>query len=300
MIIGVDIGNYSVKTSENAFFLSKVTTDKNLFEEEMVMQYENNFFIIGQGEFETNLDKSSKEHLMIYLLAAIAYSTEDIDNQIVLGLPISHYKSSRESLKNKILSNRINTFSLNGVKRQIIITDIEVFPEGVASYYSLCDSEKERLKGKDIVIIDIGGRTTDICLLVENNDIRRIEKPLTLFAGMLNVYDDFIKAINEKFILNKEIEDAEKILKNGLEIFGNRKDLTFTKPIIKKYIDKILKELYVNYPIQTENIIVTGGGSYFLGEALKAYIPNLIVMNNSIFSNAYGFKKVGESLWLKS
>jgi plasmid segregation protein ParM len=154
--------------------------------------------------------------------------------------------------------------------------------------------------GKDLVIIDIGGRTTDICLLSYENSMRTILKPLTLFVGMINIYDDFIKAINEKLTLNKELEDGERILRNGFELFGIRQDLSFTKPVIKKYIDKILKELYINYPIQTEDVILTGGGSFLLGEALKAYIPNLTIMDNSIFANAYGFKRVGESLWLKN
>jgi plasmid segregation protein ParM len=300
VIIGVDVGNYSTKTSEDILFLSKVTSDKTLFEQATEIEYNSKTYIIGQGEFETDLDKSSKEHLMVYLLTAIAKSTKDIANQVVIGLPILHFKSNKDKLKNIIMNNRINTILLNGLRRQIVITDCEVFPEGVGAFYSLQDEEKDMMSGKDLIIIDIGGRTTDICLLSYENDMRIISKPLTLFIGMINIYDDFIKAINEKLTLNKELEDAEKILRNGLELFGVKQDLSFTKPVIKKYIDKIVKELYINYPIQTENVIVTGGGSFLLGEALRAYIPNLTMMENSIFANAYGFKRVGESLWLKN
>lgn len=300
MIIGVDVGNYSTKTSENILFLTKTTCDKTLFEQGTEIIYNDNTFIIGQGEFETDLDKSSKDHLMVYLLSAIALSTKDVANQVVIGLPILHFKSNKDKLKSNIMENRINTISFNGIRRQIVITDCEVFPEGVGAYYSLQEEDKDMMNGKDLVIIDIGGRTTDICLLSYENGMRTISKPLTLFVGMINIYDDFIKSTNEKLTLNKELEDAEKILKNGLELFGVKQDLSFTRPVIKKYIDKILKELYINYPIQTEKVILTGGGSFLLGDALKAYIPNLTIMDNSIFANAYGFKRVGESLWLRN
>ena len=50
-----------------------------------------------------------------------------------------------------VLANRNKTIRINDVEKQIIIEDVEVFPEGVVTlpddYEGIC--------------IDIGGRTTD-------------------------------------------------------------------------------------------------------------------------------------------
>lgn len=58
-----------------------------------------------------------------------------------------------------------------------------------------------------------------------------------------------------------------------------------------------MNELNLNYPIRTHNSILTGGGSFLLYTVLKKRIENLVRIDNYLFANALGFRKVGLSLW---
>ena len=94
-----------------------------------------------------------------------------------------------------------------------------------------------------------------------------------------------------------KIENAEDIIKNGLEIDGEKKDISFLKPIIKRNIEKVFKELNISYPARTAPILVTGGGGATFFNSIKKRYPNSELVDNNLFSNAIGYKKVGEKLW---
>lgn len=81
---------------------------------------------------------------------------------------------------------------------------------------------------------------------------------------MINIYNDMINEINSLYTLGLNIEDAEGIIKNGLEVDGEKKDTTFIKNIIRNNIEKVFKELNISYPVRTSPILVTGGGRSFL------------------------------------
>jgi plasmid segregation protein ParM len=296
-IVAIDTGSYSYKTSSGVLIPAKITEEEILFNDNHVLELDGKIFTLGIGEYNTNYSKIEKDNFIPLLLGAIALSTEDTDVKIVVGAPVAHYKSTKDTIKEIINGYNQSSFKINGIYRNLYINEIEVFPEGIASFYALNEEYRNSMT-KDLIIIDIGGRTTDIAIFKKVGNKRIIVNPQSLPVGMLNIYSDVVRAINSKYPrLKKELEDAENILRNGLEIYGEKQDLSFIKPIINKHIDKIFKELNINYPIETEDSLLTGGGAYLLKGLFKKRIPNIIVPENSLFTNAYGLKKVGESLW---
>lgn len=300
MILGIDLGNVNVKTSTKVIYSNKITVDDRLYKdtENTRVELENKRYVVGIGEYETNYLKASKKNTVINLLTSITLSTTDTINQVVLGLPIQQYKIHREKLEELIQNNRISKIIINDCERQIIISDHRVFPEGLAAYYSLDDSIKNEIGSRDIVIIDVGGRTTDLCLYSMENKKRKLKNYTTIPAGTLNIYSDFIKAVNDKYGLDKLKENAPNILRQGLWVDGEKVSLKFTKDIFIKYLERILGELRLNYPIRTAQCILCGGGGVLLKGLFNKEIKGLIVLDN-IFCNAYGFAKVGENVWKK-
>ncbi|NFN94552.1 hypothetical protein FDB28_10730 [Clostridium botulinum] len=69
---------------------------------------------------------------------------------------------------------------------------------------------------KQLIIIDIGGRTTDIIVL-ENKVIVDVK---TIPIGMLNIYQEIVDIVNTKFTESLVLEDGETILKDGLFLKG--------------------------------------------------------------------------------
>ncbi len=293
MILGIDLGNFSVKTSEKFSFISKI-------KEGVSFNEKNNFILdgtnysIGDGEFSTDWNKSRKENLIPMLFYSIAKcSTEDI-NQVVIGLPIQQYKAEKEALKSYIEGNRVKEIVVDGIKRNILISDIEIAPEGAAAYYNLSVDIKNKIGKRHLLIIDVGGLTTDICLFKD----RSIMDVKTVPVGMLNIYQEIVDHINSKFVQNFKLEDGEDVLRDGLFINGEYKDVSFIKPILIKNFNSIWKEVQLKFNTSTGYVLLTGGGSNVLRQAFKNRLGNnLLVSDNSLFDNALGFKKVGESLW---
>lgn len=295
--IGVDLGNCNIKTSKGIIVPSLITRGENyLISTGYQLEFNNEILIIGEGDYDTNLDKISKENLLPMLCLALGLSTKEEFVRIVLGLPINQYRSKKDKMIEVIEDNKILNFKLNGVERTIYIEDAAIFPEGVATYYSLDVDKRRELIEKDLIVLDIGGRTTDIALLKAGKK-RSVAKSTSLDVGMINIYNDMINEINSLYTLGLNIEDAEGIIKNGLEVDGEKKDTTFIKNIIRNNIEKVFKELNISYPVRTSPILVTGGGGRSFFKSIKNRYPSAQIIEDNLFSNALGYKKVGEKLW---
>ena len=96
MILGIDVGNYSLKTSENINVKSLVTSEENILGSKIILEYDKQKFVIGEGNFETELNKSTKDNFLPLLFTGIALSTKETFNQVVCGLPINQYKSNKD------------------------------------------------------------------------------------------------------------------------------------------------------------------------------------------------------------
>ncbi len=284
---GIDVGNYSLKEFPNTNIKSLVTTEENILGSKICLEYDDKTYYIGEGNFETELNKSSKDNFLPLLLTGIALNgnKDDVLQQIVCGLPINQYKANREALENIVLNTRVREIKFNDEPRKIIITDFKVYPEGVGAYYSLNTND-------DVIIVDIGGRTTDVAYIVD----KKLKASSTIATGTINIYKDIADKLNALYSLDLDILDAERILNRGyFEIDGTRTDLSFITKILKKNFTKVNDDLIMKYPIRTEKIIIVGGGYKLFEKAFKNRYKNCYVADNPIFANAIGFRKVAES-----
>lgn len=296
--IGVDFGTCNLKTSTSIIIPSKVIkSDSDIFGADNIIEFEDEKYIIGQGEYDTTLDKTKRETFLPMLCLMLGLSTNESIVRIVTGLPINQCKSkAKDILKQIIDSNRVLKFKLNNSDRQIIIEDSYIAPEGIASYYALDIAERAKIKNKDIIILDIGGRTTDIALIKAGSK-RKVDRNTSLEFGMFNIYDDLINEINSKYTLGLNIEDGENIIKNGLEVDGEKQDISYIKDILRNNVNKLYKELNINYPVRTSPIIVTGGGGEAFFRSIKRKYPAATLVENYMFSNAIGYKRIGDKIW---
>ena len=285
MILGIDLGNWNVKTSEGNIFPSRYTTIENILGATGdVLEYEGVRYYLREGKLENNYDKANKETNIILFLYALALQ-KDRYFKVVVGLPALTYKVSRDAFKEKLLENKIYKLKINGIEKTIIIEDLIVFPEGAGAYYSLSQ------RTKNAVIVDIGGGTTNIVSFKNG----KLDKCTTLGKGMIELYNTVREYLNSTYTLKLELEDIEVIMREGLRVDGNKISFAFIKPIIDSFVKDLMNELR-NYPIRTSKVLLTGGGSKLLKGPLSK-IPGLEVIDDYLFSNAKGFKKVGEAKW---
>jgi plasmid segregation protein ParM len=288
---GIDVGNYSVKEwiSKDVYtnIKSLVTTEENLLGSTMSIEYDDKKFYIGEGNFETELNKASKTNFLPLLLTSIALNSGNEVQQIVCGLPINQYKNNKDILKEMVLENRMRKVILNGEPKQIIISDFEVYPEGIGVYYSLNTVD-------DIVIVCIGGRTTEIVYVVNG----KVKISSTVAVGTLNIYKDIADKLNSLYTLDLGLLDAEKIIEKGyLQVDGDNVDLSFIIEILKKNFDKINEDLMMKFPVRNEKLAIAGGGYKLFSKAFNNRYKNSFVVPNPVFANAIGFREVANRIW---
>lgn len=287
MILGIDVGNYSVKVNPNINVKSLVSTEENILGSGIVLEYDNKKFVIGEGNFETELNKSSKENFLPMLYTGIALASEDVFNQVVCGLPINQYKANKDALERMVNENKMKTVKLNGKSREIVISEFKVYPEGIGAYYSLSTNE-------DVIIVDIGGRTTDIAYICD----KKHHTSSTVAVGTLNIYKSICDRLNGEHSLDLDLQMVDRIIQRASFKVDNKEvDLRFITEILKENFMKIKQDLDFKFPARTERIILVGGGAKLFSRAFAKRYSNFGIADNPLYANAIGFKKVGESLW---
>lgn len=276
MVLGIDLGNFATKTSQMHIFASKVTNSSLLGRNEF--KTDSGTFYISEGTYDTEYRKVKKRHLKILFLYAVAISSPEMNNKAVVGLPISQYRQDKEELKNLLTGKA--TVIIDAQERRLNIEDVKVYPEGL-------------INADDGVLIDIGGRTTEIALI----EGEEITFSYSIPAGTLNLFTDYINTINSRYGLDLRTTDAERILYNGLIIDGLFHDTSFALEVFRIFVDDIVNQIRVMCPVRTLPITVLGGGGALLFEFIRAKLPNCILADNPIFANALLFKEVGELEW---
>lgn len=270
-IIGVDLGNYYTKTSKDISFISKVSEVPNILSNNPV-NIDNKIMYLEEGEFDTEPRKAYKKNLLYLLKAAIQMSSNDKYNKVVLGLPLSQFKQDREYLINRVLQSRI-------------VEDVEVEPEGIVSL-------PNNFTG---IVCDIGGGTTDICLVVKEGNKRRVKNPYSLPYGIHKLESEFVNQINSKYGLDLQPYDADRIINNGLFIYGENKP--FKMDVYREFVDNVINRMQTDYSIKTNNMIILGGGAIKLYTAFRNRVPQCKLLPNSFFANAYNFENIGKEIW---
>ena len=287
MIKGIDIGNSITKDEKGYSFDSKTTYIENILGSKYKCELNGEVYYVGEGEYDTTYRKVDKNNYIKLLFAILGISGALKNIQLILGLPLSQYKEDGQKLKDKIKENFFMQGALNGIEKTFIVEDIEVYPEGVASLS----------KDYEGILVDIGGLTTDCCMVTNINNRLKIEKPISLPTGTLNLYSDFINLINNKFGLDLKDKDANRIIKNGLSIKGEKQNINFAINVFKEYLENLIRQLNLQYSLETNRVTFTGGGSLLLSKPIGKRIPYAEIQENALFSNAEGFYKEGCRLW---
>lgn len=304
-VLGIDFGNVNTKNSKGKIFKSCIKTGADLKfkadNDPNLMVINGQKILVGEGEYQTDTDKFDKNMLKYCVLKSIALATDSMDVKVMMGLPAVQYsKASVEKARQILLSEKMYNFTLGGKKRTVIIEDIDFFPESAGAYYSLSLEQRVAIRGRDALLVNIGGGNTNIGYFKLAGETSRVlEKNSTIMSGIFNLYGDVIDFINGKYLLNKGIEDAERFIKNKeIFIYGQSVKLPEIEDIMKTHLDKIFKELNL-YSLKDSAVIFTGGGAEVYRELLKERVRNCLFQEDGVFGNAKGFAKVGELKWQK-
>ena len=287
MILSIDLGNFNVKTSEGVKFSSNFTVldlASENFDTNILTYNGISYSMDKKDAFELEFNKAERNYIPNLLYALAKSCGEEVTEvKLILGVPISNI-GLRDRFKQD-LEGKTFTFKVRGEEKErtITISKLGVLPEGMSSFYALPSAERE----KDLLIIDIGGRTVNLATFRD----KKAEKKTSLPVGTINLYN----TIAERFNImgnNIMIYEVENAINKGYipeEIY---------KPCYEDFIDSIFNsiKLIANLDLY-QKVWITGGGAMVLRELIKPRNEKIDCMENPLFCNVSGNKKVALAQW---
>lgn len=284
MILAIDLGNYNIKTSEGIHFISTFAEFDGIDPgERKLLNYNGKDYVMElKSSFDNEFNKTKKNYIPNLLWAMNRSLPRGVDSvSIVLGIPVENLgtvNKFKEELENKRFTFRVK----GNEKRSISIDKVAVVAEGVSSFYTLPETERRN----DTLIIDIGGRTTNVVSFKNG----RIEHKKQINRGMINYYEDVASKYNSKGEC-VNTEDIKNLIEKGIVDIDT---VTFYKNELVKYIfNQVKTKCNRDY----YKIWFTGGGSIELKETILRLEPKANFMDNALFTNVNGNKRIALTQW---
>lgn len=284
MILAIDLGNYNIKTSEGINFISTFAEFDGIDPgERKLLNYNGKDYVMElKSSFDNEFNKTKKNYIPNLLWAINRSLPRGVDSvSIVLGIPVENLgtvNKFKEELENKRFAFRVK----GNEKRSILIDKVAVVAEGVSSFYTLPETERMN----DTLIIDIGGRTTNVVSFKNG----RIEHKKQINRGMINYYEDVASKYNSKGEC-VNTEDIKNLIEKGIVDIDT---VTFYKNELVKYIfNQVKTKCNRDY----YKIWFTGGGSIELKETILRLEPKANFMDNALFTNVNGNKRIALTQW---
>ncbi|WP_090087378.1 ParM/StbA family protein [Clostridium uliginosum] len=282
----IDLGNYNVKAinekGKQITFQSNVSRDYETFPDGfkyVLLDGEYTFF--EKGNFNLEYIKTQKNYTaqLLYAISLLHEDEEIIETNLVLLLPISEMQEKQKYIND--LKGKEFEFTVRTNKKQdkiIKINDVFVTPEGYSSYFTL----KDDIKDSNLLLIDVGGRSSDVIALEHG-------KPQILKTYKIGILDMYMKLQN----LNADKEYRLEEIKIAID----RGDIKLTKKQLASFVNDIINETKIDSINLNhfDNVIWTGGASKVLEEIINDNLPkSCYIHENPLYSNILGALEVGK------
>jgi hypothetical protein len=271
-------------------FLSRLTIDNyGSIQGCDVLEFDGVKYVIGSGNTNTDMDKSNNEFTKIFVLNMLARFTQDRESfRVVLSSPPLVYSKQKEVLPEYLISDDYEVIH-NGKKKIISINDVKVYPETIAAYLV----NKESFKGKNVIVLDVGGLTTNGVLLKKNNFNK--DDIFTIKHGMYHLDFKICQYLLSENGFNCEAEDIQYFRDTQDKILDDE-NIT---DIYKGFIDKIVERMdNKNWNYSKFDVLVTGGGGKILIDFIRQFaLPQAVLSNDPLFDNLKGLDLLAKQVW---
>lgn len=281
----IDLGNYNIKLDIDIDFISTFAEVDDADQSETnVLEFQGTRYRMEyeEGSFDPEFNKAKKDYIPNLLWALDKAGVVDNDEyRVILGLPINNLGQSEKIISD--LKDKSFTYTTDKTKT-ITIKEVYVVGEGISSYYMLPSSIRE----EDLVIIDIGGRTSNV---VEYSK-KRVKEKDTVNMGMI----EFYKRIKVKF----NNEEGESVDTHNVKHLIEKNVIPQYECVEDEFVNELMRQVKDNFNLGLgKKIIFTGGGSITLKSAITRYNNKFIFIDNPLYSNVKGNMKLAKAKgWL--
>jgi plasmid segregation protein ParM len=227
--------------------------------------------------------------------------------KVCTGLPLKRFYIKGKPNK-KLILNKMENLTLDDITPEIDfdfkIVDHRVFSEGVSAWvdYIVRKNKKGKLTidpnllKKNIAIIDIGSRTTDVAVVSDwKIDSNRSN---TFNVGMLNLRSKIFDEIYDDHEVRLTKEQMNSLLKTKrFRLYGRDMDATiYIKEAERKIVNTIKNQVLslLGKASDIHEVLFVGGTSCYLESCVAGWFTQQKIVKNAAFANARGFQKYME------
>ena len=305
--IGIDLGNSMLKAAKEesnrkvrAKVPNRIQYDKTINPKAKKVEFNGQTIFVGVGELNNNVQKHSRKHLLeqAFVMINELYPNEsELKVDLRLGLPPVQYfnDSYKSSFVDIFPVGKQFDFIVNGISKKVTFVSIEIFVEGYSAFVSNIESIGDNKQ--DILSIDVGGGTTDICSFSYDYDDEMYypNDTLTIPKGVIDYGQEIAKHFNE--VENADISSKyiDSLLKNNIEEIEYKGKkyklenyLNSIEPIVNDTTNKITNKFG---ELDRYIVVGIGGGYKTYNRIVKDRIASEIKLDedSQFYGNAEGY-----------
>jgi hypothetical protein len=265
-----------------------------------LLEMNDKIYVVGEGFPKTDYVKTDNDFLLSCVLNMCArfMLKEKEDFKLVLSAPPLTFENSEIEFPEYFMGE--HKIIHDNQLKIITISEVETYPESFVAFLSNDPSLYEEY---DLIIIDIGGETTNIVYINKGNFKVTEDYFDTSRTGMYHIdtrIASYLKGKYTKYNLEVDDDRAEEYRLHGLFLNGDfKKNLMITDD--KENIDKIYQN-HVNNCINTIDrknwnlnnckVLITGGGGEAMFHVFKKSIPHCELGKEPLFDTLNGLKEL--------
>lgn len=293
LVIGIDHGYGNMKTRNFTFKSGVKAYDYMPPAVENVLEYDGKFYVIGEEHKTFIANKDVDDDYYILTLAAIANELRIIERTsadviLAVGLPLNWMSNQKESFKNYLMRKTNVEYTYRGVKYQIHICNVAVYPQGFAGIAA----NMKQYSGVNI-LADIGNGTMNTLRIVNGNAISD-----KMYTDQLGVHQCVKKIKNELQAKFGKLPDdtlIEEFLRYGVTDLPESM-LEVMRDVAEKYVEGIFDKLKeYDYDPDLVKLHVIGGGGCLIQHFGK-YNSDRVEIIEDIRATAKGYESIYMSM----
>lgn len=218
---------------------------------------------------------------------------------LTTGLPLRAFynngKPNKDYIEKKKRSLMRPIVSLDGSPMPNIVKH-EVFAEGLAAWIDWAIDDtltlREDALEQRVGIIDVGGRTTDVAVVMPGRQIDHARSGSSEI-GAHNVMETMKSELFKRFEAQVSQQQAEKAMSGQVKMWGKMTDVSdLAQRAIRETSEMILRDINrrLGGGADLDVVLLVGGGAHLFG-CLSEVFRNIEIAPNPAFANARGFAK---------
>lgn len=278
---------------------NKIQFNKTVNPKARVFEIDGNIMYVGVGKLNNNVLKHTRKYLLeqaLVMIHELYPNDSELKVDLKLGLPPEQLfnDSYLKEYENLFPTSKVFNYSVGGTSKKVTINSVEVFAEGYSAFVNLVD---EITSKQDIISIDVGGGTTDLCNYSWDyeDEMYYPDETYTIKKGIINFSEEIAKYFNNKESADIQKEFIDNLLKNDIEVIeyeGKEFKLSDYLVSLSPMIDDMMNDITNKFGKLDRYIVVGIGGGYktfnrMMNNQIKKEIE--IDSEKQFYANALGY-----------